>query len=86
MSWIISILIVIYLSISLVSFVICSENELLNFYWEKYDVLEKIMLVVLVINITIICIGIVAFIVWFVHACLMEIPQFKEFIIRMEWK
>lgn len=86
MSWIISILIVIYLSISLASFVICSENELLNFYWKKYNVLEKIMLVVLVINITIICIGFAAFIVWFVHACLMEIPQFKEFIIRMEWK
>lgn len=84
MSWIISILIVIYLSISFASLVISAENELLNFYWKKYNVLEKIMLVVLIINITVICIVIVAFIVWFVHACLMEIPQFKEFIIRME--
>ena len=86
MSWIISILIVIYLSISFASLVISAENELLNFYWKKYNVLEKIMLVVLIINITVICIVIVALIVWFVHACLMEIPQFKEFIIRMEWK
>lgn len=86
MSWIISILIVIYLSISLASLVTCFENELLDFHWNKYNVLEKIMLVVLIINITVICIGLVAFIVLFVHACLMEIPQFKEFIIRMEWK
>lgn len=86
MSWIISILIVIYLSISFASLVTCSENELLDFHWNEYNVLEKIMHVVLIINITVICIGLVASIVWFVHACLMEIPQFKEFIIRMEWK
>lgn len=86
MSWIISILIVIYLSISFASLVTCFENELLDFHWNKYNVLEKIMLVVLIINVTVICIGFVVFIVGFVHACLMEIPQFKEFIIRMEWK
>ena len=85
MSWIISILIVIYIIASAASLIICSENELLNFYWNEYNIFERIMLIILLINIGIICIGLFCVFIWGVHSVLMEIPQFKEFIIRMEW-
>ena len=86
MSWVISILIVIYIITSAVSLVICSENNLLDFYWNEYNIFERIMLVLLLINIGIICIGLFCVIIWGGHYILMEIPQFKKIIIRMEWK
>lgn len=85
MSWIIATFIVIYIIASAVSLVVCSESELLNFYWNEYNVFEKVMLIICLINIGIICIGLFCVIIWGVHYILMEIPQFKEFIIRMEW-
>ena len=85
MSWIISILIVIYTIVLFVSLVICDENNLLDFYWNEYNIFERIMLVIFLINIGIICIASLCAVIWGVHYILMEIPQFKELIIRMEW-
>lgn len=85
MSWIISILITIYIIASIASFIICSENDLLDCSWKICNIFERIMLIILLINIGIICIGLFCVIIWGVHYVLMEIPQFKEFIIRMEW-
>lgn len=73
MSWIISILIVIYIITSAISAVVCSENKLLDFYWNEYNIFERIMLIIFLINSGIIFISLFCIFVCGTHTILMEI-------------
>ena len=85
MSWILSILILLYVIFSSTGIAIACDTYCMEHKWSELEWYEKCAVVINYINITFILIFIVILFVVAIHYVLMEIPAVKEFFIRHEW-
>ena len=85
MSWILSILILLYIVFSFASIFIADATECMDHKWSELDWYEKCANVINYFNITVICIFVIVVFVIGIHYILMEIPAIKEFFIKHEW-
>ena len=85
MSWILSILILLYIVSSFAGIFIADDTHCMGHKWSELDWYEKCANVINYINIAFILIVIVTVFVVAIHYVLMEIPAIKEFFIKHEW-
>lgn len=85
MSWILSILIFLYIVFSFVGIIIATDTGCMDHKWHDLEWYEKGANIINCINMGIILIFMVTAFVVAIHYVLMEIPAVKEFFIRHEW-
>lgn len=85
MSWILSILILLYIVFSFAGIFIACDTYCMEHKWSELSWYEKCANVINYINIAFILIVTVTVFVVAIHYVLMEIPAIKEFFIRHEW-
>ena len=85
MSWILSILILLYIVFSFAGIFVACETECMEHKWCDLEWYEKCATVINYFNIACILIFMIVLFVIGIHYILMEIPAIKEFFIKHEW-
>lgn len=85
MSWILSILIVLYVILSFVGVAIACDTYCMEHKWSELEWYEKCAKVINYFNLVCVLIFMIVLFVIGIHYILMEIPAVKEFFIRHEW-
>lgn len=87
MSWVISILIVVYIILSFLSICIAADyDDLFDMKWDELTWYEKCAKVIDIINLSALVLMLLILFIAGVRYILLEIPFVKEIFTKMEWK